>query len=117
VAYICFPLKEPHSNEAQCVIEIPSYIGLGSIEAYAKDPSIKFIVTERNPDKWVKSFNNTLGEAIRQTTLFPMNILKHFDPVIGNFFYLTKLMYWSFSDGTDMGHPNNENALRKNYVE
>ncbi|KAF7596688.1 hypothetical protein BBP40_000611 [Aspergillus hancockii] len=104
-------------GDYDCLIEIPSYIGLRSIEAYAQDPEVKFILTERNPDKWVKSFNNTLGEAIRQTTLFPMNILKHFDPVIGNFFHLTKLMYWSFSDGTTMGDPNNEDALRRNYVE
>ncbi|PWY84009.1 hypothetical protein BO83DRAFT_374403 [Aspergillus eucalypticola CBS 122712] len=100
-----------------CLMEIPSYIGLRALAGYIEDPDIKFIVTERSPDKWVKSFNNTVGEAIMAGHKFPLNILRRFDSEVGQFFNLADVMYWAYSDGTNPGHPNNEAALRKNYVE
>ncbi|KAF9893853.1 hypothetical protein FE257_010023 [Aspergillus nanangensis] len=103
--------------EYDCLIEIPSYIGMRAMESYAKDPDIKFILTERDPDKWVRSFNNTAGEVGKAANVFPMNILKRFDAELGGFFENTQLMYWAMSDGTDKGHPDNEAALRKNYIE
>ncbi|XRM36999.1 hypothetical protein ABZX51_000491 [Aspergillus tubingensis] len=100
-----------------CLMEIPSYIGLRALAGYIEDPDVKFIVTERSPDKWVKSFNNTIGEAIMAGHKFPLNILRRFDSEVGQFFNLADVMYWAYSDGTNPGHPNNEAALRKNYVE
>ncbi|RAL05402.1 uncharacterized protein BO80DRAFT_461268 [Aspergillus ibericus CBS 121593] len=100
-----------------CLMEIPSYVGLRSLETYMEDPEVKFILTERSPDKWVKSFNNTIGEAIKAADQLPISILKHFDAEMGEFFHLAQVMYWAYSDGTNPGHPDNEAALRKNYVE
>ncbi|GKZ35039.1 hypothetical protein AbraIFM66950_005479 [Aspergillus brasiliensis] len=100
-----------------CLMEIPSYIGLRALAGYMEDPDVKFIVTERSPDKWVKSFNKTVGEAIVAGRKFPLSILRHFDSEVDGFFKLAEVMYWAYSDGTNPGHPNNEEALRKNYVE
>ncbi|PWY95406.1 hypothetical protein BO94DRAFT_508678 [Aspergillus sclerotioniger CBS 115572] len=100
-----------------CLMEIPSYVGLRSLETYMEDPEVKFILTERSPDKWVKSFNNTIGEAIKVADKLPMDILKHCDAELGEFFHLAEMMYLAYSDGTYPGHPDNEAALRKNYVE
>ncbi|OOF95309.1 hypothetical protein ASPCADRAFT_507202, partial [Aspergillus carbonarius ITEM 5010] len=100
-----------------CLMEIPSYVGLRALETYMEDPEVKFILTERSPDKWVKSFNNTIGEAIKVADKPPINILKHCDAELGEFFYLAKVMYMAYSDGTYPGHPDNEAALRKNYVD
>ncbi|GCB26243.1 hypothetical protein AAWM_09128 [Aspergillus awamori] len=104
-------------GNCDCLMEIPSYIGLRALAGYIEDPDVKFIVTERSPDKWVKSFNNTVGEAIMAGHRFPLNILRRFNSEVGQFFNLAEVMYWAYSDGTNPGHPNNEAALRKNYVE
>lgn len=87
------------------------------MEGYINDPEVKFILTERDPDKWVRSFNNTAGAAAMNGNVFPMNILKHFNNELWGFFNNCQIMYWSMSDGTDPGHPNNEEALRKNYID
>ncbi|KAF5862048.1 hypothetical protein ETB97_012194 [Aspergillus alliaceus] len=100
-----------------CLMEMPSYIGIRSLKGYVDDPDVKFIVTERNPDKWVKSINNTIGVAVTQADMLPMNVFKRFDSELGCFFHLAQVMYWAYSDGTNPGHPNNEAALRRNYVE
>ncbi|KAL4898226.1 hypothetical protein BDV59DRAFT_1628 [Aspergillus ambiguus] len=100
-----------------CLIEIPPYIGLSALEGYIQDPDVKFILTERDPSKWVRSFNNTAGEAVKVADAFPMSVLKHFDAELGGFFGNAQLMYRAMSDGIDKGHPDNEAILRRNYIE
>ncbi|KAE8356070.1 hypothetical protein BDV28DRAFT_7362 [Aspergillus coremiiformis] len=104
-------------GNCDCLMEIPSYIGIQSLAAYMEDPEVKFLLTERNPEKWVRSVNNTIGEANKQAYIFPINILKHFDSELGHFFRLAQMMYWSYSGGTNPDDANNEAVLRKNYVE
>lgn len=105
------------SNTSQCLIEIPSYMGMDALEAYAEDPNVKFILTERNPDKWVASVNNTVAVVVRMANSFRFAFLKYFDPILYRFLQLNQTMYWAFSDGTNPGEPDNESALRRNYVE
>ncbi|PIG85736.1 hypothetical protein AARAC_004077 [Aspergillus arachidicola] len=104
-------------SEYDCFIELPSYLGSQALEVYAEDPDVKFILTHRDPDKWVTSMDNTIANVLRMATSFPMNILKHFDIILKCFFRLNQVMFWAISDGTNPGDPNNEAALRRNYVE
>ncbi|KAL4890256.1 P-loop containing nucleoside triphosphate hydrolase protein [Aspergillus ambiguus] len=104
-------------SDYDCVLEIPSYIGPRCLEAYAADPDVKFIVTERSPIKWAKSMNNTVGAAIMLAAKFPMNILRRFDSELSAFWHLADVMYWAYSDSTNPGDPNNEEILCRNYVD
>ncbi|KAB8215972.1 hypothetical protein BDV33DRAFT_227295 [Aspergillus novoparasiticus] len=100
-----------------CLMEIPSYIGSRAMRGYIEDPDVKFIVTERSPEKWVRSIDNTIGEAVKAAHQFPLNILKRFDSELGHFLRLATVMYWAYADGANPGDANSEAALYKNYVE
>ncbi|KAG5926551.1 hypothetical protein E4U42_003174 [Claviceps africana] len=102
--------------EYDCVVEIPFFLGPELIKAYADDPNVKFILTERDPDKWVTSFNNTVGGVVQFRHGFPINILRHFDGFLNSFLNLNNSIYTSISDGTLPGDEKNETALRRNYV-
>ncbi|KAE8151539.1 hypothetical protein BDV25DRAFT_152531 [Aspergillus avenaceus] len=104
-------------GEYDCLMEIPSYIGLRSLQRYIDDPDVKFIVTERSPDKWVKSINSTIGEAIKLAAQLPLCVLKRFDSELGHFLHLAQVMYWAYSDGAQPGDANCDAALRQNYVD
>ncbi|KAF9889600.1 hypothetical protein FE257_007108 [Aspergillus nanangensis] len=106
-----------NTQRHKCFIEVMTYIGPRALEGYAADPDVKFILTERDPDAWVKSFNKTAGQNVTMATTFPLNVLKHFNTNLGCFFHLNQLAYWSMSDKTMPGDPDNEATLRKNYVE
>ncbi|KAE8309993.1 Tubulin/FtsZ, GTPase domain-containing protein [Aspergillus transmontanensis] len=100
-----------------CLMEIPSYIGSRAMRGYIEDPDVKFIVTERSPEKWVRSIDNTIGEAVKAAHQFPLNILKRFDSELGHFLRLATVMYWAYADGANPGNADSEAALYKNYVE
>ncbi|RJE26623.1 hypothetical protein PHISCL_01037 [Aspergillus sclerotialis] len=100
-----------------CLIEVPSYLGTRVLELYAEDPDVKFILTQRNPDKWVRSMNQTVGELVNAYRSFPINILKYFDDYVDTAFRIISLLYFRWSSGTNPGDPNNELALRTNYIE
>ncbi|KAG5932547.1 hypothetical protein E4U53_001274 [Claviceps sorghi] len=102
--------------EYDCIVEIPFFLGPELMKAYADDPNVKFILTDRNPDKWVTSFNNTVGEIVRFGHGFPVNILRHFDGPLYSLLGLNDSIYKSLADGTLPGEKNNETALRRNYV-
>ncbi|KAK2612655.1 hypothetical protein QQS21_001271 [Conoideocrella luteorostrata] len=100
----------------QCLVEVPYFMGPEILEAYADDPNVKFILTDRNPDKWVTSVNNTAGNIIKMGRSFPMNILQHFNTDIWWFLRLNRTLYGALADGTVPDDENNEEALRRNYV-
>ncbi|QMW26966.1 hypothetical protein G4B84_002255 [Aspergillus flavus NRRL3357] len=100
-----------------CLMEIPSYIGSRAMRGYIEDPDVKFIVTERSPEKWVRSIDNTIGEAVKAAHKFPLNILKRFDSELGHFLHLATVMYWAYADGANPGDADSEAALYQNYVE
>jgi hypothetical protein len=92
------------------------FIGPDLIDAYLQDPDVKFILTERNPDKWVTSVDNTIGNVVRFYGQFPASILRYLDTYLYNISYLGQLIYLALSDGTKPDHPRSKEALRQNYV-
>ncbi|KHN97967.1 uncharacterized protein MAM_04356 [Metarhizium album ARSEF 1941] len=102
--------------EYDCLVEIPFFIGSGLLEAYADDPNIKFILTDRDPDKWVTSINKTTGEIVINEARFPLNVLKYFNRELHGFLALNKALYGKFAQDTLPGDRDNRAAVRKNYV-
>ncbi|GFF92173.1 hypothetical protein IFM60648_09656 [Aspergillus lentulus] len=100
-----------------CLIEIPSFLGPALLDEYVQDPEVKFILTERDPDRWAKSVNGTAGFIITAAASFPLNILKYFDEELRIFLALNTTLYAVLADGTKPGQPGNEAALTRNYVE
>ncbi|EFY84264.1 hypothetical protein MAC_09694 [Metarhizium acridum CQMa 102] len=102
--------------EYDCIVEIPYFLGPGLLNAYADDPNIKFILTDRDPDKWVTSMNSTAGEIVTKMKQFPLNVLHYFNRDLHKFVMLHKVIYEAIADGTVPGDRNNEAAMRRNYV-
>ncbi|OKO90892.1 hypothetical protein PENSUB_13193 [Penicillium subrubescens] len=101
--------------EYDCLIEIPSYMGKDLLEAYAEDPDVKFILTERNPQKWAKSVNNSAGGVVAMAESFPMNIIKRFDATLCEFMRSNVLVYDALSACTRPGDADNEFELIRSY--
>ncbi|KAJ5754014.1 uncharacterized protein N7511_008167 [Penicillium nucicola] len=104
-------------GDYDCLIEVPSYLGMDLIQAYLQDPDVKFILTERDPDKWVTSVNNTAGGVAQMGQHFPFSILKYFDTTIYEFLGLNELVYKALSGCTELNGPDNRENLRQYYVD
>lgn len=87
-----------------------------ALEAYAKDPSIKFILTERDPEKWANSLKNGPGKVVKASDSFPMKYLKHFNTTLYHFMLLSDTIYFASSDSTMPGDPDNMELLKRNYM-
>jgi hypothetical protein len=101
----------------QCLVEIPSYMGMDLIQAHLKNPDVKFILTERDPDKWVDSVNNTAGGVANMAYQFPFSILKYFDSTIYEFLDLNVVTYRGLSGCTQIGSTENRENLRQFYID
>ena len=73
---------------------------------------MKFILTERDPDKWVTSLNNTAGGVANIAHQFPFSLLKYFDATLYEFLDMGRLSYRAFSGCTLPGGPDNRENLR-----
>ena len=79
---------------------------------------MQFLLTERDPDAWVRSFNNFVALCVLAPFhAFPMSVAKHFDPFLSNFVRLNELVYNVWSSGIPYGAEGNETELRRNYLE
>ncbi|KAJ5122778.1 hypothetical protein N7448_003911 [Penicillium atrosanguineum] len=104
-------------GEYDCLIEIPAYAGMDMIRAYVQDPNVKFILTERSPERWAISVNNTAAEVVALADRFPVSILKYFDSFLYQFFALNQVIYRAIAGGTMPGDPDNERMLQRWYIE
>ncbi|KAJ5677535.1 uncharacterized protein N7477_003168, partial [Penicillium maclennaniae] len=104
-------------GDYDCLIEIPAYAGMDMVRAYAQDPDVKFILTERSPQKWAVSVNNTAAEVVTLADRFPISILKYFDSTLYHFFSLNQVIYRAIADRTMPGDPDNERMLQRWYIE
>jgi hypothetical protein len=81
------------------------------------DPDVKFILTERNPQKWAISVNNTAGKIVGMAGSFPMSILKHFGSFLYYFFSINASVYRAFAGSTVPGDPDNERMMMEFYID
>ncbi|KAG5996240.1 hypothetical protein E4U43_002896 [Claviceps pusilla] len=102
--------------EYDCLVEVPSFLGPEILKAYVDDLSIKFILTDRDPDKWVTSLNNTAGGIVQSAHGFRMKVLRYFDGYLDWLLSLNESIYGALADGTLPGEENNRAALRRNYI-
>ncbi|KAJ2992690.1 hypothetical protein NUW58_g2082 [Xylaria curta] len=58
------------------IIEMPFLMLRSTLKAY---PDAKFLLTERDPEKWAKSYLNTIGLSTMRFRTFPMSVFKKFD--------------------------------------
>ena len=80
------------------------------------DPDVRFILTERNPDKWVTSVNKTAGALLDMPYQFPFSILKYFDATLYRFLAVNELVYRALSGCTKPGDAENAQIMRKLYT-
>ncbi|KAI0388792.1 P-loop containing nucleoside triphosphate hydrolase protein [Xylariaceae sp. FL0594] len=58
------------------IIEMPFFMLPQIVDAY---PDAKFLLTERDPERWADSLLNTVGLAQTRINSFPMTLFKYFD--------------------------------------
>ncbi|KAK8094863.1 hypothetical protein PG997_001548 [Apiospora hydei] len=88
------------------IVEMPFFMLTEVVEAY---PDAKFLLTERDPDKWAKSWLNTIGPLTLQFSQFPTNILKHFSPLsrnMGVFAGVNRRLYFKSDKNDEVAHRN-----------
>ncbi|KAI1470287.1 P-loop containing nucleoside triphosphate hydrolase protein [Daldinia caldariorum] len=97
------------------IIEMPFFMLRSTLEAY---PDAKFLLTERNPDKWAKSFENTVGMMAEKLTSFPMSVFKYFDAFAYHMARMGTVVLNYYTNGcglTPEGHKNLMNNY-SNYI-
>ncbi|CAI7673589.1 unnamed protein product [Penicillium bialowiezense] len=104
-------------GEYDCLVEVTSHVGTDIIEAYADDPDVKFILTERDSEKWALSVNNTAGGLIDMPYMFPFVILKYFDATLYRFLVMNETVYRAISKCTRPGDADNIPSLQKHYTD
>jgi hypothetical protein len=92
---------------------MPFFMLRSTLKAY---PDAKFLLTERNPNKWARSFMSTIGVLYKGFHTFPMSIYKHLDPFTSGMSYMGALTlnYYTNNLGAT---PEGEKALAENYKE
>ncbi|RYP32004.1 hypothetical protein DL767_005449 [Monosporascus sp. MG133] len=58
------------------IIEMPFFMLRSTLKAY---PDARYLLVQRSPEKWVKSYENTMGKIIARTKRFPYTMFKYFD--------------------------------------
>ncbi|KAI1760996.1 P-loop containing nucleoside triphosphate hydrolase protein [Hypoxylon sp. FL1150] len=93
------------------IIEMPFFMLHSTLKAY---PDAKFLLTERNPDKWAKSFVNTIGKLTTAFRSFPMVIFKHFDAFAYNMSTMGLAIQSYYTNGYELT-PEGQKQLVENY--
>ncbi|KAI3338730.1 P-loop containing nucleoside triphosphate hydrolase protein [Ustulina deusta] len=93
------------------IIGMPFLMLRSVLKAY---PDAKFLLTERDPEKWAKSFLNSIGMASARFSHLPMSVFKHFDSFASSMgiFAGRLLNYWTNGLGVS---DNGRQALVENY--
>ncbi|KAI1416833.1 P-loop containing nucleoside triphosphate hydrolase protein [Hypoxylon sp. FL1857] len=93
------------------IIEMPFFMLHSILKAY---PDAKFFLTERDPDKWAKSFVNTVGKMTSLFQTFPMSIFRHFDGFASGMSYMGGSVFGYYSNGYGAS-PEGMKYLAENY--
>ncbi|KAI1081816.1 P-loop containing nucleoside triphosphate hydrolase protein [Whalleya microplaca] len=93
------------------IIEMPFFMIRSVLKAY---PDAKFLLTERDPDKWVKSFCNTIGRTSVAMNSFPTSLFKQLDGFASGMAHFGKRTLDYFSNGYGMSEEGRRH-LAENY--
>lgn len=101
----------------QCIIESPCYFCPSVVEAYLQDPDVKFILTERSPESFVKSIGGSLIDYYVRLRSFPLCLTKYFDSLIYHIHGMFGAMSMRWSGGIEPSDPRFKKAVQENYVQ
>ncbi|KAI1211080.1 P-loop containing nucleoside triphosphate hydrolase protein [Annulohypoxylon truncatum] len=114
-----FHIGEPYTRaefdkwfaDYDVINEMPFFMLHSIIKAY---PDAKFLLTERNPEKWAKSFVNTIGMLAVQLKSFPMSVFRFFDEFTYGMGYMGNAVLGYYSNGYGLT-PTGQKYLAENY--
>ncbi|KAI0025902.1 P-loop containing nucleoside triphosphate hydrolase protein [Xylariomycetidae sp. FL0641] len=98
------------------IIEIPSYLGTDVVAAYRDDPGVKFLLTERDPGRWARSFTRSVGAMVGATHAWPLGVCKYLDATLYHFFAAVDVLWRVWADGHPPDAPEARGALQANYA-
>ncbi|KAK8061363.1 hypothetical protein PG994_007729 [Apiospora phragmitis] len=99
------------------IIEIPFFLLDAIDQAYGDEPAVRFLLTERGPDAWVRSVTNGPAELLTAlNTPGPLSLSRHFDAFNDEFFNLASLVYDLMAEGRGPKDRGAQAALRRFYV-
>jgi len=99
------------------VMELISNIPEQTINAYLGDANVKFLLTERDPDAWVKSYNSFIGGLSDAMGALPLSVLKYFQADLWHLSRYSIRAYGLFSGSRRPSDPETPAVLRRHYVE
>ncbi|KAF3060882.1 putative nad dependent epimerase protein [Daldinia childiae] len=94
------------------IIEMPFFMIRSVLKTY---PDAKFLLTERNPDKWAKSFENTIGMMYTKFNSLPMSIFRHFDGFASGMSSMGRMLVDYYTNGYGLT-PEGHKHLTENYT-
>lgn len=100
--------------EYDIINEMPHLMVESFIQAY---PDAKFLLTERDPDRWVKSLMQTIGAFADAGRAFPMSLLNHFDEYNDKVFKLTGDIMDIYTKGKEWDSEEGRRNSRQFYVD
>lgn len=105
------------TSHFQCVIESPCYLCPNVVDAYLQDPDVKFILTERSPESFVKSLGGSLVDYYARLCTFPLCLTKYFDKLIWHLHGMFGAMTFRWSRGLYPNDPAFKQTMRESYIE
>lgn len=110
--------KEVPTNQVdQALIESPCYLGASGIQTYLADPTVKFILTERSTESWVKSISGSLITYFVKFNRFPLCIVRYCDRFVWELERMFRLMTIRWSGGLDPREAAFEATIARSYEE
>ncbi|KAI1334517.1 hypothetical protein F5Y15DRAFT_287712 [Xylariaceae sp. FL0016] len=97
--------------EFDAILEIPEFFVEEFVAAY---PDAKFILTEREPDKWVKSVHATAWQAYSRMERYPLKAVRHLDAKTNQ--YCTLMMAMMEAWNVDLNLPEGVLRLKAQYL-
>ncbi|KAI1657855.1 P-loop containing nucleoside triphosphate hydrolase protein [Daldinia decipiens] len=94
------------------IIEMPFFMIRSVLKTY---PDAKFLLVERNPDKWVRSFESTIGMMHTKFNSLPMSIFKYFDEFASGISSMAQMVVGYYTNGYGLT-PEGHKYLTENYT-
>ncbi|KAK6525269.1 hypothetical protein TWF694_005415 [Orbilia ellipsospora] len=104
-------------GDYDAITEISGWLAPEIIAAYLPDPSVKFLLLERDPDSWVRSFTKTLVAYSEKIDSLPYRILRKFDPFNDALFeFLQEIVVMGAGDFKTASEIGYAEQLRSEYI-